>query len=436
MAYSIISKIDRVAPIEGADRIQVGFVRHNMIVISKETQPGTVGIFFIGGSQLSHDYCRNNNLYRDKTLNSDQTKSGYFENTRRVRTQTFRGVKSEGLFMPISSLSYLGKEEKDFKLGQIVDTINKNVICEKYISEKTKKLLRSKSKANRKKQKVKKEYPFFFEHQDTSQFLMFIDTIPQNAQITISHKMHGTSGRYGMQLVNTKLDKFLSKFKLYRNKFEPVIGTRRVVKSNIKDISSGFYKDDEAFRYNVYKELEPFLTQHKGLTIYCEIVGYTTSGSPIMAKQNTSNLKSIKGFREKYGNEIFYSYGNGPSQCSFFVYRITETTQNGDQIDWSHSKAKDWCEQRGINFVTTFKQFIYDGDQENLISLVKKYGENEDNMYEDYLDPRHLLEGVVIRVDHNQSSPKFFKYKNFPFKVLEGIAQDEFCDIEDAESVS
>jgi len=53
---------------------------------------------------------------------------------------------------------------------------------------------------------------------------------------------------------------------------------------------------------------------------------------------------------------------------------------------------------------------------------------------EDYLDPSHINEGVVIRVDSGKLIPDFYKYKTFPFKLMEGIVKENpnFVDVEDA----
>jgi hypothetical protein len=57
--------------------------------------------------------------------------------------------------------------------------------------------------------------------------------------------------------------------------------------------------------------------------------------------------------------------------------------------------------------------------------------ERPDVLCEDYTDPSHINEGVIIRCDGGSTTPVFLKSKSFYFKVLEGIAQELEPDIED-----
>jgi hypothetical protein len=90
---AFIAKIDRVEPIEKADKIHVAYVLVEPVIVSKEWGVGKVGVFFAPDTQLSVEFCANNNLYRDAEKNSDKTKKGFFENNRRVRAQPFLGIK-------------------------------------------------------------------------------------------------------------------------------------------------------------------------------------------------------------------------------------------------------------------------------------------------------------------------------------------------------
>ena len=52
----------------------------------------------------------------------------------------------------------------------------------------------------------------------------------------------------------------------------------------------------------------------------------------------------------------------------------------------------------------------------------------------DLIDPRHVREGVVVRI-LNRPTFKAFKHKNHNFKVIEGIAKDvaDAPDMEEAD---
>ena len=60
---AIVGKIDTIYPIQGADNIQVAKVLGETVIVSKSLQVGYVGILFVAGTQLSEEYCKNNNLY-------------------------------------------------------------------------------------------------------------------------------------------------------------------------------------------------------------------------------------------------------------------------------------------------------------------------------------------------------------------------------------
>ena len=102
-----IVKIDRLFPLENCDNLLGFSIFGYTAIVSKDTKEGDIGIVFTAETQLSEDFCKENNLYRDATLNSDQTKKGYIEANRRVRAVKLRGNKSSALFLPIESLSYL-----------------------------------------------------------------------------------------------------------------------------------------------------------------------------------------------------------------------------------------------------------------------------------------------------------------------------------------
>lgn len=158
---AIIAKIDNVAHIEGADRIQVAFVLGECVVVSKEAKVGDCGVFFQTGSQLSEAYCHHNNLFRDKEKNSDPTKSGFFEKNRHVRAQPFMKVKSQGYFAGLESLDYL-KDLPPLFMGDRLSKVGEEILCCKYESEAQKRA----GVANKLKgKKVKKTLvPFFVEH--------------------------------------------------------------------------------------------------------------------------------------------------------------------------------------------------------------------------------------------------------------------------------
>ena len=107
MSYNaFIAKIDRIEEIPNAKTIQKGFCLGRQIIISKQVNIGDIGIFFPEDGQLSQEYCKNNNLFRDSEKNLDRSKQGFFCDKGKVKTQYFMKEKSEGYFAPLSSIAY------------------------------------------------------------------------------------------------------------------------------------------------------------------------------------------------------------------------------------------------------------------------------------------------------------------------------------------
>ena len=425
-----IAKIDSIGIIHNADRIQIANVLGNQVIVSKASQPGDIGVFFDTELALNEEFAKQNNLFRDKTKNLDTNVAGYLEENLRVRCQKFLKVKSEGLFMPLSSLGYTGTKIEKLKVGDAFDEIEGVKICTKYISAKTLKAMQN----NRQKSIKKIAAPHFYEHIDTENIKYYYDQIKKGSLVTLTAKQHGTS----IRLSYTKVVKFLPKWKELINKYIPVfktytyeylVGTRRVILFPSDSQKEGFH-GSEQFRYDWLEKLKPYL--EKGMTIYGELVGWANE-SPIMSKHDMSILKDKK-YEEKYGKSPFvYKYGCLENTNDFYIYRVTYTNEEGKSIDFTWPKLKNWVESRGFKAVKEIcEPFFYDGDVEKLKSLVEELTERPSVLTEDYIDPSHISEGIVIRVDNNKLTPDFYKNKSFAFKVLEGIVKEKEVDTEDA----
>ncbi len=437
-----IVKIDSVAPIIGADRIQTAYILGLQVIVSKDVQVGDLGILFDGELALSQTYLYNNNLYREKINNLDKEKAGFFDNNGKVRVQKFLKVKSEGLFMPITSVAYTGCDLSALTLGCSFDELNSVKICEKYISEKTRRLMGSQGQKKTKNFQV----PLFKEHCDSEQLSYYFHLIPAGSVITVEHKWHGTSGRTTNTKVvrNEKIKEESSRYirsigkninsiryvDSQKESFEFLAGSRRVVLFPDENKNKMGYHGSEQYRFDILDMFKPYLTQ--GMTIFFEIVGYVNGGS-IMGKHEMSKLKD-ETYTQKYGKTITYKYGCLPDQYKVKVYRIQLTTNDGNSVDFTSQQVQDWCEKRGFLVSTPLiPRFIYDGNKEKLMELVQNLAERPDKLCEDYVDPSHINEGVVVRVDFGGQTPMFLKYKSFVFKVLEGIAKEKGdLDIEEA----
>ena len=426
---AIIAKIQAVRDIPGADKIHIAYVLGEEVIVSKEWGVDYVGAFFPVDLQLSEQFCHHNNLFRDKTLNKDKEKAGFFEKSRRVRAQPFLKVRSTGFFASLDSLSWAGLAAEFYAVGTEFDELNGHKICEKYVSEATKV-----ARGNKATKAAKKEYaPDFQKHVDTEQFKYYVDRIKPGSVVYIQAKVHGTSARMGYLPVLRDLPKWKQWWNehIYRDTFKPtseydyVVGTRNVVLKPQDKNKEGFH-GSEGYRFEVLETVKPFLK--KGMTIYGEIAGYA-NGSPIMARHNAEATKD-KEFIKKYGKTITYSYGCKEHEYRFHIYRITSMTTDGEHIDWSQAQIDAFCEKTGIKGVVNLHGPLVVQDTEQLADIVTRCTEREYNLTEDYIDPSHPSEGVIVRVEEGSHTPKFYKNKSYFFKVMEGMLEAE--DTEDA----
>lgn len=436
MHKCIVAKIDKIVDIPGADKIQTAYVLGEQVIVSKDWGEGKVGLLFPEGLQLSEEFCSYNNLYRNSEKNADKSKKGFFEDSRRVRSQPFMKVKSEAFFCELDALVYCGENKYlDLTVGDEFDELNGYKICEKYFSPQT---LKKMNHVQKNKTKVVLT-PDFHKHVNTDQFKHYVNKINKGDLINIHAKLHGSSGRYSY----TKVKNDLPKWKEWLNKvsikllgeyifskwsYQYLVGTRNVVLYEDQYDKEGFH-GNEQWRFDISEQLKPHLD--KGMTIYGEICGYA-NGKPIMAKHDMTVLKN-KQYNKKYGKEIVYNYGCKEHEKRFHIYRIEYINESGAVVDFTDQQIKEWCDKRGFNAtLNVHPQFVFDGDHEKLQELVEELTERPDVLTEDFIDPSHISEGVIIRVDNGSQTPKFYKNKSYAFKVLEGIAKENDVDLEDA----
>jgi hypothetical protein len=426
MYKATVLRIKNLREHSNADRVKLATCHGNQVVVGLETKGDELGVYFPTDGVLSHEFCHNNNLYRDTSLNSDsEAKPGMFDENRRVRTQKFRGEASDGFWVPLSHFNFL-KIKMDLPEGTEFDELDGIPICQKYVNPAT---LKAAKENQGKKTKTAKTSAMFKEHYDTDHFGKYLHEFKREELIVLTEKLHGTSGRVGHVLLDRKLsliEKIASFFgaKLQTQEWGYLNGTRRVV---LEESSGGQYHDptirDKAF--NIFKD-----NLRKGETVYFEIVGYETGGKPIMPSVETKKLND-KNFSSIYGEVMTYSYGCSIGSCEIYVYRITITNEEGHTVDLCWNDVKSRCKEIGVKYVpeigTTSMDHLWStnrtGDerdtQKELFDVVDHFSNGAS-----LLDPSHIREGVCVRIDQYGIKPKVYKHKSFNFKVLEGITKD------------
>lgn len=470
MHCGFVVKVTELRKHSNADRLQVATFFGNDTIVDLSTKVGDMGIYFPVDLQLSEEYCTKNNLVRKKDENGNNIGGFLDPDKRNIKAIKLRGEKSDGLFMPISSFAYCfdidleaekGKEVEPVAkriplgVGDQVTILNGHEICKKYIPKRQNRNGSYSTGNHTRKTKVPYS-PLFAEHADTEQLAYNHGAFKAGDEVEITLKMHGTSQRTGYLPVLQPVKKTFWQ-KVFKKEPNPVYaydyvsGTRRVVMEDFEGGNS-FYGSNE-FREQHHNAFVGKL--NKGETVYYEVVGFTHTGTPIMADGSNKGLD--KEFIKMYGDTTRFSYGCSPDgkkvyygrdeegeyeihedcpQSDLYVYRMTMTNEDGFVIDYTPDFMRYRCEQMGVKTVQVFEKFTIPAKCKD----PGQYVQDKAEKYIDGPDPvgkTHLREGVVCRI---LNRPKFaaFKLKSFEFRVIEGIIKDVATtpDIEEAQEVT
>lgn len=270
---------------------------------------------------------------------------GFFPKNGRVRAIKLGGVVSMGYLFNLKELSAYNTKATAINLedylGQDFDTVDGELFVKAYVPPMPQQS-RRKSGQERRNKKIEKfnrmikgEFSF---HYDTSPLKKNMFKIDPQDVVTLSVKVHGTSGIFAnvrvkypirlpfkQRLRNWFIDK-TGLFKKYRIQdyyvdYGNVSSSRGVIKNqyiNKNAANGGFYKVDV---WNEYGELlYPYLD--KGMTVYGEIFGYETNSEKPIQKQ--------------------YDYGCEIGTNKLMPYRITTTNEDGSKREWEVQEVYDW----------------------------------------------------------------------------------------------
>ena len=436
---AIVVEIKTIIPLEKCDNVQAAIIMGNQVVVSKNVKVGDIGLYFPLECALSKEYLSNNNLYRKPELNTDPNQKGYFEENGRIRCVKFRGHKSEGLFMPKESLNFCLKIGDILNLNDTFDEINGFPICSKYIVKQNKTPGQSgsnKSKSTKKYESKLVENQFRF-HQDTSMLYRNLHKIHPDSLISITYKLHGTSGISSYVLCKepiTKLDKvkewlwnmsykignltrsYKWSFSINNTKYDYIYSSRKVIKNEeLNPNAQHFYNED--IWGIAHNEVKDFL--QKGMTFYYEIVGFLPNGGSIQKD---------------------YDYGCEPTKHAIYIYRITQTNIDGKVFEFSAKQVQDFCKKNGLNAVPQLyygyakdltndtKMIKEEYFQDTFLSEIKrKYNEKDCYICKNKVPE----EGCVIRIEdldfeaYKQKSTRFYELETKLLDKGESNIEDE-----------
>ena len=453
MYNAYITRIKNMHKHPNADRLQIGECFGNAVIVSMEYEDNQLGVYFPSDGQLSVAFAEANNLLRKKD-DAGNNIGGYMDpDKRNVTAIKLRGEKSDGLFLPLKALESFG-DISTLREGDRIDNFNGHEICCKYIPRRNVRHGHP-SSGNKTRKKKAPVAPLFSEHADTEQLAYNLGAFKSGDEIEITLKMHGTSQRTGYLPVFKGYKRTLWD-KITRKEGKPIYdwgyisGTRRTV---LEDFEGGYYGSNE-FREAHSKFFEGKLNKNE--TVYYEVVGFTHTGTPIMASGDNKKLND-KDFVKQYGQTTVFSYGCHPDgtnhltvndgegdpffdprpQSDIYVYRMTMTNEDGFTVEYTPDFMRYRCEQMGVKCVPVFGKAIISEDR---LHLTAPDGYDHDYLIgegtvgdmvmraaEDYYDGPdpigkiHIREGVVVRIINR---PKFcaYKHKNHTFKMLSGIA--------------
>lgn len=411
MYNAYITKLKDVRPHSNADRLQVAECFGNQVIVSLDYKEDDIGIYFPEGCQLGVEYATQNNLLRKKDENGVNVGGYLDENKRNITALKLRGEISDGLFMPLTSLQFLGTTDK-LKVGDAFNEFGGVELCCKYVPKinPPKNHVAGVAKKNKKK-KIEVNFP---EHIDSPQFKYCVGEFKTGDHIVITEKLEGTSHRSA--LLPIKIKKWYHKlFKIEpKTTYKDFCGSRRVTINENSD--GGFYGTNE-FRMKVHNELVSHLTPN--MEIFGEIVGWPAPGAaPLMGTVDTTCLKD-KEFTKTYGKTMTFHYGCQEGEYAFYIYRICELDSDGEvKIEYSTYQVKNWCEKHGFNCVPILMDKVLTSE-DNIEEIAEQYCDGESTL------AHHWREGCVIRRENICDKFKVYKNKNFNYKCMKGLATDQ-----------
>ncbi len=401
MYNAILTKIQNIRPHNNADRLDVSSIYWNQVIVAKWTQIWELWVFFPIDGRLWENFCTQNNLIRRKD-ESGNIVWGMFDENRKIRCQKLRWERSEWFRVPISYFDYLNYDFSQHNEWYMFNTIWKEKLCDKFISDAT---VKSKGAYSTNKWATKR----FPKHLDTSNIKYYRPDIKKWDLVTLTIKLHWTSQRswYVLNEVKTPRRNIRKKHKI---EYEHVVGSRNVIVSSHKND----WYHSTSFRMEANKKFE-FI--NKWELFFYEIVWYEWLWSPIMWKVflNSLDKDTEKELLELWmPKQMEYSYWCEDGMFETYVYRVATVNEDWIMYELPRSSVKERCNSIWVKVCPELHQEIFDGDLDRLKLICNAFYD-----WPDLIDNKHRREWIVIRIDKRNWWTEFYKYKNFTFLSLE-----------------
>ena len=421
-------RIGEILDIEGADLLGKTLVNGFTILVRKDqVKEGDLMFYAPNESQLNLRFLSLNNMFEEKTLNSNPEIKGYFNKYGRVRIIKLKGCYSMGFLFSLKDLQniYPHIKEEDITIGEDFDTICGELFIKAYIPTiKTKNYNNSPIRKTKKFNCIIPEYFSF--HYTTSQLNREIQRINPNDIISISVKLHGSSIILSNSLVNVpifnnrfyiKILPYLPKFLQFTKQEHRVIYSSRTVIKNSdlnSNVTSGYYNT------NIWKEYYDLLKDKipKDWSIYGEIIGYIPNSSTYIQKEY--DYKCSRGTNKL----MIYRINSGG-----YEWNINEVLEWTLKLIKENPELKEKIHPIDLLYNGTLKDLYPDLDinnhwHENVLERLKtesKFGMEKE---EPLCKNRVYREGIVLRID-NDPVKEAFKLKCRRFLAKEALEIDK-----------
>ena len=424
-------------PHPNADRMKIAQVGGYKVCVGIDEPTGRY-IYFPVNSEINPNLLSYCNLYRHTEKNANTEKAGFFNDNGRVTAIKLRGFPSEGFLLPYEQLENFIADTLNLNLSNIENDTDFDVavegnkefwICKKYIIVHN--LTSAQSNSNKRQKGVSRfnkviDTQFHF-HYDTVRIQNDKWAISPNDLISITEKIHGTSGISAYVLCKKKptlINKIKKWFGDSGAQYDYLYASRSVIKNAVETINPGGY-----YNCDIWAEADKIIRPHlqKGMTIYYEIVGFLPTGSYIQKNYDYGCVPPEEG--ESFTHEKHFKVR---------VYRITMTNVDGYVHEFSAKEVQEWCKANNLIPVTEYfygyaKDLYNIPVDDNWTDVFWDTMANDKNFYMEYNSPSCINkvphEGLVIKKEDMIS--RAWKLKCFAF--LNGEQKELDAGIENIE---